>query len=196
MPQVLDLTPAAHEVASIARNVSDEQLTNPTPCTEFSVADLLTHLLGLSVAFRDAANKPSESRSPEEALATDLDPSWREKLPVRLDELVEAWQDPQAWEDMTSAGGVDLPGDVAGLVALDELVLHGWDLARATGQDFRCDEASTELVFEFTRQSAGDVSSDDSIFGPQVAVPADAPMFDRALGYAGRDPQWTPSHPA
>lgn len=196
MPQILDLAPAAHEVASVARNVSDEQLTNPTPCEEYSVADLLTHLLGLSVAFRDAANKPSESRSPEEALATGLDPSWREKLPVRLDELVEAWQDPQAWDGMTSAGGIDLPGDIAGLVALDELVLHGWDLARATGQEFRCDEATTELVFEFARESAVDTSRDDSIFGPQVAVPADARMFDRALGYAGRDPQWMPPLPA
>ena len=43
---------------------------------------------------------------------------------------------------MTQAGGVDLPGEVAGLVALNELVVHGWDIATASGQDYRPDEAT------------------------------------------------------
>jgi hypothetical protein len=44
---------------------------------------------------------------------------------------------------MTEVGGNTLPGEVTGVVALDEVVLHGWDLARATGQDYRCDPAWT-----------------------------------------------------
>ena len=57
-----------------------------------------------------------------------------------LDALVDAWHDPGAWQGMTKAGPFELPGEVAGVVALDELVLHGWDLAvanalRAHGAD-------------------------------------------------------------
>ena len=94
---------------------------------------------------------------------------------------------------MTEAGGVTLPGEVAGLVALDEVVLHGWDLARATGQEFRCDPASAEAVLGFTEPSPPDQAAmRTGLFGPVVPSPEDAPLFDRALGFAGRDPAWTP----
>ncbi len=87
-----------------------------------------------------------------------------------------------------------VPAEQVGIVELDELVLHGWDLARATGQAFRCDPASTAAVFEFTAASAlpEHPASREGLFGPVVDVPADAPAFDRALGFAGRDPSWTP----
>lgn len=81
-----------------------------------------------------------------------------------------------------------------GLVALDELVLHGWDLARATGQPYDCDPASAEAVFEFTSMSAApeEAAAREGLFGPVIAIPADAPLFDRALGLSGRDPAWKP----
>ena len=74
------------------------------------------------------------------------------ELPRRLDELAAAWREPAAWEGMTEAGGVTMPAAAMGTVALDELVLHGWDLARATGQEFRCDPASTAAVLDFTTE--------------------------------------------
>jgi uncharacterized protein (TIGR03086 family) len=75
-----------------------------------------------------------------------------------------------------------------------ELVLHGWDLARATGQPFTCDPASTAAVLAFTSASAQpeQAAGREGPFGPVVDVPEDAPAFDRALGFAGRDPAWTP----
>ncbi|MGH3359803.1 MAG: TIGR03086 family metal-binding protein [Nocardioidaceae bacterium] len=191
---MLDLEPAARQVASVARGVRDDQLDNPTPCTEIAVAGLIDHLLGLSIAFRDAAKKVGDTAPPQVAAPRDLDPDWRTSLPERLDELVRAWQDPAAWEGMTEAGGVALPADVAAQVAIDELVMHGWDLARATGQDFACDRATTQVVFEFTKASAApeEAAGREGVFGPVVAVPEDAPLFERALGYAGRNPAWTP----
>lgn len=68
--------------------------------------------------------------SPDDTGWPDLEDGWRDTLRQRLPALVEAWRSPEAWDGMTRAGGVDLPGEVAGLVALNELVLHGWDLAR------------------------------------------------------------------
>jgi len=132
---MLDLEPAAREVARLLDGVTDDQLTDPTPCAGTTVAGLLDHLMGLSLALTWAARKstPPEGggRPPGPASAEHLDPDWREELPQRLTELVQAWRDRQAWQGMTEAGGLRLPAEIMGVVALDELVLHGWDLARA-----------------------------------------------------------------
>lgn len=202
MIDVLDLAPAARQVKSLLANVSDDQLGAPTPCEEVSVGDLLDHLLGLTVAFRDAATKSIDlpppggdrTQGPGRPSANNLPDDWRDLLSRRLDDLVAAWRDPEAWQGMTAAGGLALPGHVAGLVALDELVLHGWDLARGVGQPFECDPASTEACFRFTSAASepGREAEREGLFGPVVEVPDGAPLFDRALGLSGRDPSWRP----
>jgi uncharacterized protein (TIGR03086 family) len=194
---MLDLQPATQEVLRVLDGVTDDQLTRPTPCADTPVAALLDHFMSLSQAFTWAARKsgPPQARSaPPPATAEHLDPRWRTVLPQRLRELSEAWHDPAAWQGATEAGGMTMPAEIAGTVALDELVLHGWDLARATGQPFGCDPASTAAVLEFTRSSAKpeNAAMRAGLFGPVVEVPDDAPAFDRALGFAGRDPAWTP----
>ncbi len=193
---MLDLDPAAREVARLLDGVPDEALGRPTP-SDIPVAQLLDHLMGLTLAFTWAARKtpPRGGSQPPSSSAAALDPEWRTVLPRRLDELVAAWRDPAAWQGTTEAGGVTMPAEAMGVVALDELVMHGWDLARATGQDFHCDEASAAAVLEFTSQSAAPefAGQREGLFGPVVPVPADAPVLDRALGFAGRDPGWTPA---
>jgi uncharacterized protein (TIGR03086 family) len=91
---------------------------------------------------------------------------------------------------------VDLPGAVAAMVATDELVVHGWDLARATGQEYRPDPAALRSALAFLTETArGPEEERAAIFGPVVPVPGDAPLLDRAIGLSGRDPRWR-SHPA
>jgi uncharacterized protein (TIGR03086 family) len=193
---MLDLDPAAHEVCRLLDGVTQEHLAAPTPCAGTPVAGLLDHLMGLAEAFTWAAEKigPPGGGQPR-ASAEALDPYWRMVLPRRLAALAEAWRAPSAWEGMADAGGVTMPAEVMGVVALDELVLHGWDLARATGQSFQVDPASAQAVLEFAAETARPEQAHEreGLFGPVVAVPADAPLFDRALGLAGRDPAWTPS---
>jgi uncharacterized protein (TIGR03086 family) len=180
----------------LLNGVTDDQLADPTPCPGLPVAGLLDHMMGFSLAFLWAARKsiPEGAGGAPQADAAKLDPVWRTVLPQRLAELAEAWRDPAAWEGMTEAGGVTMPAEVMGTVALDELVMHGWDLARATGQAFNCDPASTEAVLGFTSMSAEPefAASRAGLFGPVVDIPEDAPQLDRALGFAGRDPGWTP----
>ncbi|WP_326752017.1 TIGR03086 family metal-binding protein [Streptomyces hirsutus] len=191
----LDLGPQARIIARLAEGVTDAQLADGTPCPRYAVRHLLGHLAGLSVAFRDAGRKDlgvTTDTSPDTALP-DLRPGWREGLPTALDELAEAWRDPRAWTGMTRAGGVDLPGEVAGAVVADELVVHGWDLARATGQDYAPDPAALEAAHTFLLAAAAEPGRDggEGIFGPVVPVPSDAPLLDRTVGLSGRDPGWT-----
>ncbi|MFF4395549.1 TIGR03086 family metal-binding protein [Streptomyces sp. NPDC001480] len=189
---ILDLGPQARAVALLAERVTDEQLSAVTPCPDLAVRNLLGHLAGLAAAFRDAARKDlgvtTDTRP--DAAVPDIGPGWREELPKVLDELAEAWRDPAAWTGMTRAGSVDLPGTVAAAVAVDELVIHGWDLARATGQEYTPDPAALDASYGFLRAAADDPGR-GAIFGPVVPVPADAPLLDRAVGLSGRDPGWT-----
>jgi uncharacterized protein (TIGR03086 family) len=192
---MLDLGPATTAVISLLDGVADDRLNDPTPCGDTTVAGMLDHLMGLSLAFTWAAHKASEGTSGSPRAAADkLEPGWRTVLPQRLTELAEAWRDPAAWEGSTTVAGVSMPASQMAVVALDEVVMHGWDLAKATGQPFRCDPASAEAVLQFTTVAAQpeNAAMREGLFGPPVDVSDDAPAFDRALGLAGRDPGWTP----
>ncbi|MFD9700586.1 TIGR03086 family metal-binding protein [Lentzea sp. NPDC059081] len=186
---MFDLTPAADRLAGVVRGVTDRDLKAPTPCPEYAVADLLDHVHGLALAFTMAARKtPVTGSGTGDAARLPLD--FRESIPARLTELAQAWRAPEAWEGMTAAGGVDLPGEVAAAVALDEIVLHGWDLARATGQDFEVEEDLLQVVHGFV-SSIGPDDRDGSLFGAAVEVDSTAPVLDRVLGLSGRDPKWS-----
>jgi uncharacterized protein (TIGR03086 family) len=191
MDAVPDLEPAAARVRALLPGVGDDQLMLPTPCDGYAVADLLSHLVGLTVAFRDAAHKQPSDGVP--GAVPPLDLAWREVLPAQLDELVAAWREPGAGDGMTAAGGVEMPGAIAAAVALDELVLHGWDLARATGQPYECDPMSAEVVHGFVSAVAAEGDEGrEGLFGRPVDVAPSAPLFDRCLGLSGRDPAWQP----
>ncbi|MFD0344397.1 TIGR03086 family metal-binding protein [Streptomyces sp. NPDC127117] len=189
----IDLEPAARQIASLLDGIDERRLDDPTPCPDYAVRELLAHLVGLTTAFRDAARKdlgPTTDTAPDASVPV-LGDDWREALPPLLDELVTAWRDPAALRGMTRAGGVDLPAEVALLVALDELVIHGWDLARSTGQKYDGDGAS--LRASLAMLTPGDDNPrPESIFGPPVPVPADAPLVDRAIAMSGRRPDWEP----
>lgn len=75
-------------------------------------------------------------------------------------------------------------------MALDEVVLHGWDLARATGQEFVLDDATATACLGFVESF--DPAGPPGLFGPAVPVPDDAPVMDRLVARAGRDPRWSP----
>lgn len=191
---MLDLEPATREMSRLLDGVRDAQLGAPTPCEAYPVAALLDHIAGLSLAFTWGARKTTPPRQgppgAPRASAENLDPGWRKVIPERLAGLAGAWRDPGAWEGTSTVAGITMPAEALGAAALDEVVLHGWDLARATGQEFRCDPASAQAVLAFTEQALRPDGT--GLFGPVVEVPADAPVLDRALGFAGRDPAWRP----
>ena len=194
MPVMLDLEPPARQLAQIVGGVTDDQLSGRTPNAGVNVRDLLAHVQGLALAFRDAADKagsPAQDGAPGPA---DLDPDWRTLIPERLTALAAAWSNPEAWEGTTKVGGLTMPGPAAGQVAVDELVIHGWDLARSTRQPFSCDPASLQASLEFVTmtQQQTDGAGREGLFGPAVEVPPDAPVIDRIIGLSGRDPSWTP----
>jgi len=191
----VDLRPTTSTLADLVRGVRDDQLSERTPCPSYSVADLLDHIGGLSVAFRVAATKEDLSGHAPSADGSRLEDGWRDRIAVALDDLGEAWQQPSAYDGMTMAGPVEMPADLAALVALDEVTVHAWDLAVATGQPYPADPAAVAACREFVagfEPPPGGAADDGGLFGPPVAVPAAAPALDQLIGATGRDPAWTP----
>ncbi len=89
---------------------------------------------------------------------------------------------------------MDAPAAMAGLTATDELVVHGWDVARATGQPYDPEPGTLRAAQSFLTQIANPdaPAGPDVPFGPPRQVPEDAPLLDRVVGLAGRDPGWVP----
>jgi uncharacterized protein (TIGR03086 family) len=187
-----DLTAACQRTADLLTNVTDQQLDRSTPCEKLSLRDLVGHIGGLALAFTAAARKdfgPLTDTPPVEGAP--LDDDWRTAYPARLAELARAWQEPGAWEGMSRAGGVDFPGEVGGLIALTEVVVHGWDVAAATGQDYDVDPVTLAAVLPHVTAIAAEGPT-EGLFGPAVPVADDAPVLDRVIALSGRDPAKTP----
>lgn len=190
---MIDLEPAVLRMIGVVTMVVDEQLDLPTPCPESSVGDLIDHVGTFATRFAAAARKQTAADTPPAPTPSvaNLESGWRSRLTHELTELAEAWRDPQAWEGTTFAGPFELPAHVAGAIAVDELVVHGWDLAVATGQRF--DPAADEIETAMGFVTAFQAPRDGRLFGPVVPVSDDASALDRLLGLAGRDPAWAPS---
>jgi uncharacterized protein (TIGR03086 family) len=198
-----DLRPATAVLAVLIRQVREEQLTAPTPCGGITVGELLDHVDSLCGAFTAAATKTPRDdggRAPVPD-ASRLGEDWLHRIPSRLDELAQAWRAESAWTGTTEAGGNQLPATVAGTAALDEVIVHGWDLAVSTGQQYpdgdpTLAEAMTAAYQWVSSVVAQHPHGTPGLFGPPVPVPDDAPLLDRLLGLTGRHPYWQPASPA
>src|SRR5687768_15821373 len=125
---MLDRHPAPDLLSGRFRGGRAARLPAPTPCGGRSLGALLDHVNGLALALAAAAAKtPLDGGPSSDASRLGLD--WRQRIPERLDALALAWRAESAWQGVTRAGGIEMSGEEAGLVALDEVVIHAWDVA-------------------------------------------------------------------
>jgi uncharacterized protein (TIGR03086 family) len=190
----LDFDPPVRVLRALLLGVDDDELHVPTPCPAWSVAVLLDHLMGLSFAFTQAARKrtdaPGTDGPPPEPSADHLSRHWRSRLPVLLEDLATAWKEPEAWTGTATAGGVTMPANAIGAVAMNELIMHSWDLAMATGQEYAADPRTLEVLVEFLSQ--GPAEGTPGTFGPQVPTDSETGLLEQAIALSGRDPKWRP----
>jgi uncharacterized protein (TIGR03086 family) len=182
---------AVETANAVVRGIGPEMMDRPTPCPEFDVRTLLGHLSGwMTEPARGAALKRPSTGAPDEDFQPE--PGWAERLTERTRATAEAWSDPAAWEGTaTLSGEMQMPAETIGGLVFAEFLLHGWDLARATGQEYAPDDDLAEALFGQV-SSMADMGRRYGAFGPEVSVPASASPTDRALGLAGRDPGWRP----
>jgi uncharacterized protein (TIGR03086 family) len=190
---MFDLEPATSVLARLVEGVRDDQLALPTPCADTSLGALVEHVDGLSLAFAAAATKTAlpDGRQGPSTDGPRLGSDWRIRIPARLAALAAVWRDEAAWTGMTRAGGQELAGEAAGIIALDEVIVHSWDIAVASGQSLDWDPQLVEAAFGFVQPTvAQNPHGVPGLFGSPVAVAEHAPALDRLLGLTGRDPSW------
>jgi uncharacterized protein (TIGR03086 family) len=190
---MFDLEPATSALADLVGGVSDDQLSAPTPNQDTTVGDLLDHVSGLAEAFAAAADKSTSDTGgrPATPNASNLGPDWRTQIPDRLSALGQAWRATSAWEGTTTIGGNDMPADMVGVIALDEVIIHGWDIAKGSGQAYSAPLDLVEAAYGFVESTvAQNPDGTPGLFGPPVPVADDAPLLDRLIGLSGRDPHW------
>jgi uncharacterized protein (TIGR03086 family) len=191
-----DLGPVAREMARLVSGVRDDQLGDPTPCSRYTLGDLLQHVRGLADAFTLAARKEQPaggSKPPPQGDAALLPDDWREEIATWLDRLVHAWSAPAAWEGTSWIAGFEAPSPAVGITAANELVVHGWDVARASGQQLALDDASLAPSRDFVAMMSGPGSEEarGDAFGPALPVPVGASGLDEVIAGNGRDPAWS-----
>jgi uncharacterized protein (TIGR03086 family) len=191
----VDLGPAVRRLADLVASVKDDVLDRPTPCPAYTLGDLIEHVGGLALAFAAAGRKERNAYT-EMAGAGDaarLGADWRERIPRDLAALAQTWAEPGAWTGMTRIAGDDTPAAVVGLVLADELAVHGWDVARATRQAYACEPDILEAALKFLQMFASpDAPAGPEVgFGPARILLDEAPLLDRVVAMAGRDPGWS-----
>ena len=191
-----DLTTAANEMTRLVNGVRDEQLGDATPCPDYSLGDLLQHVRVLAEAFTLAGRKqqpPGGSKPPALGDASLLLDGWRSETTDWLTQLVEAWSDPAAWEGTAWIAGFEAPASAVGITAANELVVHGWDVARGSGQQIVVDDASLAPSREFVAMMSGPGSEEarGDAFGPALTAPPEASELEKVIAGNGRDPAWS-----
>ena len=160
-----------------------------TPCAEWDVRDLLNHLVStLSLGQALLADAPpAAGLAPGQLPDADLvgnDPATAYRLGVE-GLLGAAGGDALDRVHPTPLG--DMPGAVLGGVTTLDILVHGWDLAKATGQPASLEPELAESVLAFAREAFAGMPREPRI-GPEVPVPAGAPATDRLVAFLGRTP--------
>ncbi len=191
-----DLGPAAQEMTRLVNGVRDDQLGDPTPCPDYTLGDLLQHVRGLTEAFTLAGRKeqpPGGSQPPPLGEASLLPDDWRAEITDWLGQLVEAWSDQAAWDGTAWIAGFEAPASAIGITAVNELVVHGWDVARGSGQQMVADDAALAPSKEFVAMMSGPGSDEarGDAFGPALPAADGASELDKVIAGNGRDPAWS-----
>jgi uncharacterized protein (TIGR03086 family) len=168
----------------VARRIDHDQFANSTPCTQFTVENVLEHMSDLASGFApmfrgEVLGEPEKASAPPDAdVTTQFDRA--------MDELLDAVQSPGALDHTIQTPGGPMPGAVfARLVALDGLV-HGWDLASSTEQSWEPPEAIVSEIDAFARQAITPEMRDGHAFAAEQTPPERASTMLRLAAFTGR----------
>jgi uncharacterized protein (TIGR03086 family) len=184
-----ELAAGAAETGRVVGGVRDDQLTSVTPCGDWDLHALLNHTI-LWTAY-SAERRARDDPLPDDLMTRDFvtEPGYAAAYVAQLGKAVAAWSDPRAWErDLNVMGSLTPAADVGALI-LAEMVLHGWDVARASHQEYTCAGNVAAAVLEAVAANAELFRKYDGFADP-VRIPEPASVFDGALAMSGRDPQW------
>lgn len=177
-----ELNPLTSAYATLAvlqhvlRGIGEDDLSKPTPCTEFTVGQLETHLVGSLSSLTGLAGGTIVPAS-----AGDLE----SRIADVAQQAVETWME-RGLEGTVQAGPQELPATIAASILSVEFLVHAWDFASATGQKVTVSDEVATYVLGLAEQILTPELRRSADFAPAVPVSADAPALDRLVGFTGR----------
>ncbi len=160
----------------VLHNLTDDDRTKQTPCSEYDCHGLAEHLFGSLIGLGAMAGV--EVVNPEQG-------SLENRVAVMAAQAIDAWRLRGIEGMVPGPGGQELPAAVGASILSIEFLLHGWDFAQASGQKI---EASDEVV-AFVQERADQIipgSRERGAFGAEVAASSDAAPLDRLAAFSGR----------
>jgi uncharacterized protein (TIGR03086 family) len=176
------LARALHATEGLVAGVQPGQWTAATGCPGWSVRDLLNHLVGGNGGLASALHEQAPHDDGDH-LGDDPMTSYRRSGEA----LLAAFAEPDVFDKMVTVPAGTVPSAVALHLRLTELLVHGWDLATATGQPTAgLPEDLAEQELAFSRVQLKKMPPDRRPFAPPQPVQEDAPAIDRLAALLGR----------
>lgn len=182
MDLIMSLDRTFQHARTVIAGVGPEQYDERTPCEEWTVRDLLGHMVGVVAGMGAATTGQAPAGGPEQY----DDPAAQFADASRT--AMAGWRSPDVMDRMIDGGGGPMPGRVLAAINLLDTATHTWDLATATGQPAILPEDVAAAAYEASQMI---VSSDEmraGRFGPEVAAPAGGNETDRLVAFLGRQP--------
>jgi len=186
------LSRAVDQAGAVVSRIRPEQARLPTPCQSWDVRDLVNHLVHDLQQFTAMAHGGRYAKDDSDV----IDDHWMGAYRAAGAALLEAWRREGALDRTIQLPFGEVPATWSVGQQVADVVVHGWDLAKATGQPTEQDHELAQVSLEWGRENLkpqfrGPEES-DKVFGEEVAVPDDAPVYEQLAGWFGRDPHWTP----
>lgn len=170
-------------VEYVTRQIDAAALSDSTPCTEFTVAQVAEHLLGSVASLGGLAG--AELARPTLADVTDSGVPIEVQIADLSQPAIEAWRR-RGLDGELPMGDRTLPASFfAGILAVEYLV-HAWDFAEATGQKLVVDERLAAYVLGLSKQIVTDEMRMPGMFEPAVEISPDASPMDQLIAWTGR----------
>jgi uncharacterized protein (TIGR03086 family) len=180
---------ALDQCATIISGIGANQAHLPTPCHDWDVATLLHHLV-----VQDLHNFTVAARGENvdwQASHTVVGADWSHRFRDSAAVLKRTWAAADLNRLIALPGGGEAPLRSRASQQIAEFTVHAWDLSQATGQHIVLDTSLAEHSLLWSqRMLRPEFRGRDKTFGIEVPVPEDAPVYDRLVGWFGRDPQW------
>lgn len=179
-----NLEAALASTRTVLAGVVPAQLDDPTPCSNWSVRDLINHIVGAQGYFVSIVDGTGSDDSEPDFAAGDFLATYDGAAATTMAAFVR----PGVMETTFDLAFGPTPGSALMNIATTDAFQHGWDLARATGQDVNLDPALAAQLLDGLHTTLPDAARNEAgdPFGPRQEAPAGASPADQLAAFLGR----------
>jgi uncharacterized protein (TIGR03086 family) len=183
-----ELETALQATRRVLAAVRPEQWELATPCPAWTVADVSDHLILGNRMFAAALHRDSapQTSGSERLDGGQVEGDRAEAYDAAADQLLDAFRADGSLQRLVTVPFGTVPGAVALQLRLTELLVHGWDIARATGQTLHAPAAVSEAALVFSQHAVAQLPLDRSPFGQPQPAPSGAGPLEQLVALLGR----------